>query len=143
MYFGLAKKLSIPISPLKHQISVNALNGQPLPNINYTTESITLITSGNHNETIKFLLMNSPLKPVVLGHPWLTLHNPRVDLGHSSVSTWGNKCHESCLVSACSSVPVSVFQEEAVNLSNVHEEYQDLREVFSKSRAAFSSSPSL
>ncbi|KAG1924807.1 hypothetical protein F2P79_025921 [Pimephales promelas] len=125
-----------PPGKTKHQISVNALNGQPLPNINYTTESITLITSGNHIETIKFLLMNSPLTPVVLGHPWLTLHNPRVDWGHNSVSTWSNKCHESCLVSACSSVPVSEFQEKAVNLSNVPEEYQDLREVFSKSRAA-------
>ena len=39
-------------------------------------------------------------------------------------------------MSACSSVPVSVFQEKAVDLSNVPEEYQDLREVFSKSRAA-------
>lgn len=39
-------------------------------------------------------------------------------------------------MSACSSVPVSVFQEEAVNISKMPEEYQDLREVFSKARAA-------
>ncbi len=39
-------------------------------------------------------------------------------------------------MSACSSVSVSVFQEEAMNLSNVPTEYLDLKEVFSKSRAA-------
>lgn len=39
-------------------------------------------------------------------------------------------------MSACSSVSDSVFLEEAVDLSNVPVEYLDLKEVFSKSRAA-------
>lgn len=136
MDFKLAHKLQIPITSLTHKISVNALNGQELPNISHTTEPITLITSGNHTETLSFLLMDSPLAPLVLGHPWLTQHNPRVDWGHNSISMWSNKCLESCLVSACSSVSDSVFLEEAVDLSNVPVEYLDLKEVFSKSRAA-------
>uniref|UniRef100_A0A9J8D1R8 Reverse transcriptase/retrotransposon-derived protein RNase H-like domain-containing protein n=1 Tax=Cyprinus carpio carpio TaxID=630221 RepID=A0A9J8D1R8_CYPCA len=77
-----------------------------------------------------------PLAPIVLGHPWLIKHNPRIDWQQGSVLEWSSKCHESCLVSACSSVSVSVFQEKAVDLSNVPTEYQDLKEVFSKSRAA-------
>ncbi len=39
-------------------------------------------------------------------------------------------------MSACSSVSGSVFQEKAADLSNVPMEYLDLKEVFSKSRAA-------
>ncbi len=39
-------------------------------------------------------------------------------------------------MSACPLISVSVFQEEALDLSNVPAEYRDLREVFSKSRAA-------
>ncbi len=39
-------------------------------------------------------------------------------------------------MSACPLISVSVFQEEAVHLSNVPAEYWGLREVFSKSRAA-------
>ncbi len=38
--------------------------------------------------------------------------------------------------SACSSVSGSVFQKKAADLSNVPAEYLDLKEVFSKSRAA-------
>ncbi len=53
-----------------------------------------------------------------------------------SVSAWSSHCHKSCLVSACPSVSVPVFQEEAGDLSNVPTEYLDLKEVFSKSRAA-------
>ena len=132
----LAHELHLPISSLPHQISVSALNGQPLPNISLSTGPITLITSGNHTETISFLLMHSPVAPIVLGHPWLVKHNPRVDWGSDSVSMWSESCHGSCLVSACSSVSVSVFQEKATDLSNVPAEYLDLKEVFSKSRAA-------
>uniref|UniRef100_A0A8C1QKT9 Gypsy retrotransposon integrase-like protein 1 n=1 Tax=Cyprinus carpio TaxID=7962 RepID=A0A8C1QKT9_CYPCA len=136
MDFKLAVQLQIPITPLSHQITVNALNGQELPRITHSTESITLITSGNHTETLSFLLMDSPLAPVVLGHPWLFEHNPRVDWCTNTISTWSNHCHESCLVSACPSVSGSVFQSKAADLSNVPAEYLDLKEVFSKSRAA-------
>uniref|UniRef100_A0A8C1TX85 ribonuclease H n=1 Tax=Cyprinus carpio TaxID=7962 RepID=A0A8C1TX85_CYPCA len=136
MDFKLAVQLQIPITPLSHQITINALNGQELPRITHSTESITLITSGNHTETLSFLLMDSPLAPVVLGHPSLFEHNPRVDWCTNTISTWSNHCHESCLVSACPSVSGSVFQIKAADLSNVPAEYLDLKEVFSKSRAA-------
>ncbi|XDV25611.1 hypothetical protein PO909_029502 [Leuciscus waleckii] len=132
----LAHKLHIPVTTLTHSISVNTLNGQSLPSITLTTKPITLTTSGNHTETLSLILLNSPLAPVVLGHPWLALHNPRVDWCLNSISAWSTQCYKSCLASACQSVPVSVFQEEAVDLSNVPVEYLDLKEVFSKSCAA-------
>ncbi|KAI2642383.1 Transposon Tf2-9 polyprotein [Labeo rohita] len=82
------------------------------------------------------LLTSSPLAPIVLGHPWVIHHNPRVDWGHNSVSVWSDSCYASCLVSSCSSVSCSLLQNLPVNLSNVPKEYLDLKEVFSKSRAA-------
>ncbi len=101
-----------------------------------STVPISLVTSGNHSETITFLVTHSPLAPVVLGHPWLTQHNPRVDWGRNTVSEWSRACYASCLVSAGFSVSGSVLQDEMGSLSNVPEEYLDLKEVFSKSRAA-------
>jgi len=132
---SLALHLQIPITPLYHKISVSALNGQELPAISHSTSNITLVTSGNHTEELAFFV-NSPLVPVVLGHPWLVKHNPKVDWGHNSIAAWSNQCYASCLVSACSSVSSSVLQDEPVNLSNVPQEDLDLKEVFSKSRAA-------
>uniref|UniRef100_A0A8C1EY99 Gypsy retrotransposon integrase-like protein 1 n=1 Tax=Cyprinus carpio carpio TaxID=630221 RepID=A0A8C1EY99_CYPCA len=132
----LAHRLHIPLRPLPHHITVHALNGQKLPVISHVTEDITLITSGNHSETISFHILDSPLAPIVLGPPWLLLHNPKVDWSSNTILTWCQGCHESCLVSACPSVSMSVLQEEAVDLSNVPAEYLHLKEVFSKSRAA-------
>ncbi len=62
--------------------------------------------------------------------------NPRVDWGRNTVSEWSRACYASCLVSAGFSVSGSVLQDEMGSLSNVPEEYLDLKEVFSKSRAA-------
>ncbi|KAI2645969.1 Transposon Tf2-6 polyprotein [Labeo rohita] len=136
MDWNFARLLHVPITPLTLKISVNALNGQSLPCITHTTAPITMITSGNHKEELTFLLITSPLVLVVLGHPWLVHHNPKVDWGHDSVSSWGESCFSNCLLSACPSVSRSLLQEESVNLSNVPTEYLDLKEVFSKSRAA-------
>ncbi len=133
---SLAQLLHIPMVSLRHKISVSALNGQSLPEISLSTVPIALITSGNHSETITFLITNSPLAPVVLGHPWLTQHNPRVDWGRNTISEWSKACYASCLVSAGFSVSCSLLQDEVGSLSNVPEEYLDLKEVFSKSRAA-------
>uniref|UniRef100_A0A8C1TGE2 Gypsy retrotransposon integrase-like protein 1 n=1 Tax=Cyprinus carpio TaxID=7962 RepID=A0A8C1TGE2_CYPCA len=133
---SLAHHLNIPVLPVSLPIHVTALNGQELPHVTHHTEPITLLTSGNHRETISFFLMDSPVAPIVLGHPWLTKHNPRVEWGSNTVTLWSESCHESCLVSACPVVPVSVFQKENMVLPNVPVEYLDLKEVFSKSRAA-------
>ncbi len=136
MDIDLAQHLQIPIVPLIHNISVNAPNGQTLPSITPTAGPVTLITSGNHTEKLTLLLFESPLIPVVLGHPWLVRHNPKVDWGHNSISASSDLCYASCLMSICSSVSCSLLQNEMENLLNMPKEYLDLKEVFSKSRAA-------
>ncbi|KAI2659925.1 Transposon Tf2-9 polyprotein [Labeo rohita] len=136
MDFSFARHNHVSLLPLTSSIAVHALNGQTLPTITTITEPITLTVSGNHRESISFYILDSPHAPVVLGHPWLIKHNPRIDWQLRSVSEWSIKCHESCLVSACPSVSESVLQEKAADLCNVPAEYLDLKEVFSKSRAA-------
>ncbi len=132
----LAHQLMVPVIPLIQPISVNALGGQALPSVTHSTGPVSLTTSGNHQEEIHFMIIDSPLAPVVLGHPWLSLHNPHINWQQGSVLSWSERCHAVCLVSACSSVSCSVLQDEPMDLSNVPTEYLDLKEVFSKSRAA-------
>lgn len=96
MDWSFAQQLQIPTITLTNKISVNALNGQQLPTVSHTTSQITLITYGNHSEELSFFLMDSPQVPIVLGHPWLVRHYPRVDWGHNSVSAWSTECYASC-----------------------------------------------
>lgn len=103
-----------------------------------TTLPVSLTTSGNHQETISFFVFNSPMTPIILGHTWLTRHNPQIYWVKSTISSWSLSCHVQCLVSTIPVVSssVSVFQDEPVDLSGIPEEYHNLRVVFSKSRAA-------
>ncbi len=132
----LAYRLKLPVIVLPQPIAVHALNGLSLPSITHSTGPVRFITSGNHIETIHFLLTDTPVTPVVLGHPWLVLHNPHLNWSQNSILSWSEGCHAACLLSACPSVSCSVFQDEHMDLSNVPSKYRDLKGVFSKSRAA-------
>lgn len=72
--------------------------------------------------------------PLVLGLPWLQLHNPHIDWVNKRVLEWSASCLSSCLRSAVEGSPSSQL-EDCPNLSNVLTEYHDLWKVFSKSRA--------
>lgn len=60
-------------------LSVHALSGQRPPDITHVSEPLSLSLSGNHTERICFFTFKAPLMPLVLGHPWLVLHNPHID----------------------------------------------------------------
>jgi len=130
------RKHDIPFRELEKPTPMFALDGSHLPSIRFETLPLTLTVSGNHSETISFLIFRSPFTPVVLGHPWLVCHNPSINWSSNSILSWNVSCHVKCLMSAIppiSSVPTS--QEEPGDLTGVPEEYHDLRTVFSRSRA--------
>lgn len=132
-----ARAQGIPLRELEGATPLFALDGSSLPRVRRETLPLTLTVSGNHRETMSFLIFNSPFHPVVLGHPWLIKHNPQINWCKDSVVSWNVSCHVNCLTSAPPSVSsVSVIQEEPGDLSGVPEEYQDLGMVFSRARAA-------
>ncbi len=126
----------IPLLDLNDTTTVFALDGRALSSVHCITCPVSLTISGNHRETVSFFVFQSPYTPIVLGHPWLTQHNPQIDWVKGSIHSWNLSCHVNCLVSAVPAVStVSVFQEEPGDLSGVPEEYHNLRAVFSRSRA--------
>uniref|UniRef100_A0A8P4GJA5 Gypsy retrotransposon integrase-like protein 1 n=1 Tax=Dicentrarchus labrax TaxID=13489 RepID=A0A8P4GJA5_DICLA len=126
----------IPTVKLPDNQPVNALDGKHLANITRQTVPLTLILSGNHREEISLLVISSPNAPVVLGFPWLKLHNPQFDWSTGSLSSWSAHCHSHCLQSASVwSSPTVSKPPEPPDLSAVPVEYHDLGEVFSKHRA--------
>lgn len=85
---------------------------------------------------IQLYVISSPSSPVVLGLPWLRLHNPHIDWCSASISSWSIFCHSNCLCSAATTVkpPVSIAPPSP-DLFLVPLAYHDLAPVFSKERA--------
>jgi hypothetical protein len=72
-------ELNIPTQPLSIPMDVRALDARSIGRVTQNTTPINLRVSGNHSGTIQFLLIKSPLIPVVLGFSWLEQHNPLIN----------------------------------------------------------------
>ena len=90
--------------------------------------------SGNHQDTISLLIIDTPHSPVILGHPWMVKHSPEVDWKRHEILGWSPVCSTRCLQKAHSPAAAPRL-EAAPNLAKVPAEYHDLKEVFCKSCA--------
>ena len=81
-------------------------------------------------------MISSPLSPVILGYPWLKIHNPQIDWATGRVILWSTHCLSHCLRSAQSPQASELSSTSAPpDLSSIPKEYHDLGLVFSKSHA--------
>lgn len=134
---ALAQQWGIPSTALPTPLQVSALDGTQLSVITHKTQPLSVTLSGNHTEQLSFFLFDSPQTPLVLGFPWLQLHNPHINWATRSISGWSEWCHQHCLGSATPSTPRITVSREGTppDLSSVPQAYHDLAEVFSKDRA--------
>ena len=87
---------NLPSEPLPEPMDVFALNGRLLARVTHRTVPVPLLLSGNHHKTISLYIIPSPISPLVLGLPWLKLHNPHIDWCTSSITNWSLFCHSHC-----------------------------------------------
>lgn len=133
---GFVSRYNIPSEPLPKLKDVFALDGQLLARVSHRTVPVSLVVSGNHHETISLYIVSSPSSPLVLGLPWLKIHNPHIDWSTLSITNWSLFCHSHCLHSAIpTTAPTTSVSPKAVDLSSVPSVYHDLQEVFNKDRA--------
>lgn len=134
---GVASDMGISMELLPSPLQANALTGRLLARVTHCSEPVHLLVSANHHELIRFHIISSPHAPVVLGQPWLRLHNPHIDWNAAKVVSWSPYCHASCLRSARSPAERAISPNlfEPLDLSSVPTVYHDLGEVFSKQLA--------
>ena len=71
----LARQAGVPLESMDTTLVAQALDGHLLGKISHRTIPISLTISGNHTEEIHFFIIHAPAAPLVLGRPWLNLHN--------------------------------------------------------------------
>lgn len=145
---NLAKKMSIPYETYSSFWKVEALDGRPIGSgiIKFRTVRLCLTIDTNHHETISFYLIKSTREPLILGYPWLRLHDPQFSWTSGTLLCWGSACEDSCTSPASTVVGSKEILAaiEEVNDSSLNKpqdltlmppDYYDLREVFSKQHA--------
>ncbi len=132
----LVRQLGLTTEQLKEPLEASTFDGRLLARVTTRTCPVQLQLSGNHFEEISFFVIDSPLIPLVLGHSWLTKHNPHIDWRSAKVHNWSSTCLASCLRSALpSSVTHQKPEPDRPDLASIPAEYHDISEVFCKQRA--------
>ena len=96
----VCQQLGIETELLDVPLDTKALNGILLARVDRRTIPIPLLLSGNHQEKIRFHVIDCPHVPLLLGFPWLKLHNPHFDWTTGKIRSWSLHCHSHCLRSA-------------------------------------------
>ena len=126
--------LGIPLVEVSRPLVANSLNGQNIGRITKATIPLCLHISGNHQEEISQLIIDTHHSPVILGHPGMVKHSSEVDWGKHEILGWNTRCTTRCLQNAHSLDAVPRL-EAVPSLVKVPAEYHDLKEVFCKSHA--------
>ncbi|CAJ0932367.1 unnamed protein product [Ranitomeya imitator] len=90
MDLEFARRCGFFLEPLQHPIPLRGIDATPLAKNKpqYWTQ-LTMCMAPAHREDIRFLVLQNLHDVVVLGLPWLQVHNPVLDWKSMSVSSWG------------------------------------------------------
>ncbi|CAJ0967564.1 unnamed protein product [Ranitomeya imitator] len=90
MDLEFARRCGFFLEPLQYPILLRGIDATPLAKNKpqYWTQ-LTMCMAPAHQEDIRFLVLHNLHDVVVLGLPWLQVHNPVLDWKSMSVSSWG------------------------------------------------------
>ncbi|CAJ0935824.1 unnamed protein product [Ranitomeya imitator] len=90
MDLEFARRCGFFLEPLQYPIPLRGIDATPLAKNKpqYWTQ-LTMCMAPAHQEDIRFLMLHNLHDVVVLGLPWLQVHNPVLDWKSMSVSGWG------------------------------------------------------
>uniref|UniRef100_A0AAY5KE51 ribonuclease H n=1 Tax=Esox lucius TaxID=8010 RepID=A0AAY5KE51_ESOLU len=135
MDMSFALRSRIPLQVLTTPLPVRALDSRPLGSglVTRCTAPLLMVTGDRHSETLSFHVIDSPTFPVVLGFPWLSLHDPVISWSSQSLAGWSRKCQGRCLGVSVGST--SVESPDSAPAVPIPPEYRDLAAFFSKAKA--------
>ncbi|KAL0199478.1 hypothetical protein M9458_008018, partial [Cirrhinus mrigala] len=130
-------KLKIPTSPCVPAINITTDNSPIGSGITATTRPVTLHIGLFHKETITFYVVSSCKYQVILGHPWLAVHDPIISWNRGELAQWSSYCLNNCLTKTLSFPCLSASIESPVTRiqTTLPTVYAEFAEVFSKSKA--------
>ena len=110
---SFVQKHRLETTPLPQPVLVRNVDGSPNENGSVTEEVHVTLRFGRHSERAHLAVANLGQQTVIIGHSWLTLHNPEVDWVSQKVSM--TRCPPSCNGRVPpESDPPSFGQEDAV-----------------------------
>ncbi len=134
---SIVKEYNLPTQPCIPPIQIKAIDNTLIgEGITHQTQTLTMTVGLFHQESISLYVVNSPKHEIILGHPWLSVHDPNISWHHGELRQWSMFCINHCFTirpQPCFST--SIESPETHKTINIPSCYNDLSEVFSKTKA--------
>lgn len=134
---SIIEKYNLPTQPCTPPIKIKAINDALIgEGITQQTQTLTLNVGLFHQESITLYVVNSSRHEVILGHPWLSIHDPNISWHHGELTQWSMFCINHCFTlrpQPC--LTTSIESPETNKTVNIPSCYNDLSEAFSKTKA--------
>lgn len=128
----MVSQYHIPVRLLKNPLLVTAVSGQVLTDpVRFITEPLELQVGWLHVEKISLYVLPELSHSLLLGLPWLRMHNPVIEWSSGEVLQWGQLCQGKCLCSIQRRVSISPPK----NLEALPVVYHSFADVFDKKEA--------
>src|SRR5258707_12882925 len=92
--WSFVQKHQLETTPLPQPILVHNVDSSPNENRSVMEEVHVTLRFGHHSKRVHLAVANLGQQTVIIGHSWLTLHNPEVDWVSQKVSMM--RCAPSC-----------------------------------------------
>ncbi|KAL0172725.1 hypothetical protein M9458_033036, partial [Cirrhinus mrigala] len=104
--------------------------------IHYQTKTVKLQVGLLHQENITLYVVDSPKYEVILGFPWLSIHDPAISWFQGELTRWSQFCMTNCFpIQPQPCLTTSIESPDTQVKITIPSYYQDLSEVFSKTKA--------
>uniref|UniRef100_A0A803TPI1 DUF4939 domain-containing protein n=1 Tax=Anolis carolinensis TaxID=28377 RepID=A0A803TPI1_ANOCA len=125
-----ADSLGLQYHDFKNARVVQAIDGRPLKTgpVSQWTEP-TRMWIREHMEEISFFVTEVPHFPVILGIPWLTLHDPNISWSNRELQFASRYCQNHCLVAKV------CHATDAEPIITLPKKYSDFWDVFNEKEA--------
>ncbi|KAL0152968.1 hypothetical protein M9458_051721 [Cirrhinus mrigala] len=133
----IIKKYNIPTQPCIPPIQIKAINDTLIDHgIHCQTKTLKLQIGLLHQENITLYVVDSPKYEVILGFPWLSIHDPAISWFRGELTQWSPFCMKNCFsIQPQLCLTTSIESPETQVKVTIPSHYKDLSEVFSKTKA--------
>lgn len=134
----LVQRLLIPHRACTSPRSVTTLDGRPLAHgmLDMVTEPLEFLIQDTCQKATIFFIIDIPAEPLVLGYPWLVIHQPQINWTKGIITGWGKQRSNHTQTELYPMTPAKCNVVDATpDLTLVPPEYHHLAELFIKKRA--------
>ncbi len=134
----IISKFNLPTQPCVPSIKISAVNNTLIGDgINHQTQPLQLHIGLFHQEAISLYVIDSPRHEIILGYPWLSVHDPVFSWHHGELTHWSRFCQTHCMHSAIIKpcLTTSIESPNTTQTTEIPSCYEEFSEVFSKIKA--------